>query len=60
MTTSEIQALMRRLDKQDEILGEIHTEVVNLKVWRGQVMAIVGFVVMLVTVVAVPVILAVL
>ena len=67
MTPAEIATILYRLDKQDEVLGEIESHVratngrvLKLELWQARVLGAVAVVLFLLTAVAVPVLLAVL
>lgn len=66
MTPAEINTILWRLDKQDEVLGEIehhvsktNGRVMKLEVWQARVIGAVAVLVFLLSAVAVPVLVAV-
>ena len=67
MTPAEIAMLVRRLDMQDEVLGEIKSHVaqtngrvMKLELWQARVLGAVGVLVFLLSAVAIPVLASVL
>ena len=67
MTPAEIAMLVRRLDQQDEVLGEIKSHVsqtngrvMKLELWQARVLGAVAVLMFLLTAIAIPVLAAVL